>query len=129
MKVKFKIICLLLLTFTVKGYGQQKFDNVFYSQRVIRDDKMFVEPFSVKRGYLMLTNDSLVVVMQKAKKARFNFSVSYSVIKSIRPFYGFVFPNRIKIKTHTGESYRLFTYRKRSIIKLTRAKMILANPL
>ena len=100
--------------------------NVIYKQSVQRDDLFFIEMFS-HRGTILLTQDSLIFKIRRNRPSELNFSLAYGQIKSIKVFYGFLIPNRIKIKSIEGTSYRLFTYKKRKIIQLTREKMAVAR--
>ncbi len=104
-------------------YSQSTEVSVLYTQKVTRDDIFWKKPFAVVKGDLLVSDDSLIFNTSKTKYARFNFAVPYDQIRSIRPFYGFIIPNRIKVKLKNGESYRLFTYKKKEIIKRTRQKM------
>jgi|GEM_PF-4960052 hypothetical protein len=118
------IIAFLILTIgTLNAQGNIVKDSVLFSQKVVRDDKMFEDVWRAKRGTLLLTNQKIEFKSKRPNHSRFDFSIPYSQIKSIRPFYGFVIPNRIKIKTETGATYRLFTYKKKKIIKITREQM------
>lgn len=123
MNVRMTIAFLILLIGTVKAQGNVGRDSVLFSQKVVRDDKMFEDVFRAKRGTLFLTNQKMEFKSKRPSHSRFDFSIPYSQIKSIRRFYGFVIPNRIKIKTETGEAYRLFTYKKGKIIKITRKQI------
>lgn len=124
MKLKFETLFIILLVTTpcLKAYGNPT-DSVLYSQKVLRDDRMFEDMFRAKRGMLFLTDTGIAFKSRRPNHSRFDFSIPYDQIKSIKTFYGFLIPNRIKIKTTTGEKYRLFTYRKRKIIKITRDQM------
>lgn len=97
--------------------------QIIYSQKVIRDDAMFERPISTKVGFVSLTSDSLIFTCKKERLSRFNFSIPYTQIQAINTFYGFLIPNRIKIRTKDGESYRLFTYKKRNILRITKERM------
>jgi GRAM domain len=115
------LIILSLAYFHVKAQPHNQ--QIIYTQKVTRDDRMFEKTFSNKRGTLTLTNDSLIFKCKKEKLADFNFSIPYSDIRTIKAFYGFLYPNRIKIRTKHGEAYRLFTYKKKSILRITREKI------
>lgn len=122
MNVKMTLGFLILLIGSIKAQGNVR-DEVLYSQKVIRDDKVFKAPLKVKRGVLSLTKDSLIFRSERPENSRFNFSISYDQISYIRRPIGFLIPNRIKIHTIKGESYRLFTFKKREIIRITRERM------
>jgi ABC-type transporter lipoprotein component MlaA len=114
----FQLLCVIIL------FGQGKAQETLYQQKVVRDDQHFrYKPFLHKRGMLSLTNDSVKFETFNSKFTSFNFSFPYHEIKSIRVFYGYIVPNRIKIRLTNGTSYRLFTYRKKEIIAKTREKM------
>lgn len=123
MNARMTIAFLILMIGTLKTQGNVVRDSVLFSQKVVRDDKMFEDIFRAKRGTLLLTSQKMEFKSKRPSHSRFDFSIPYSQIKSISRFYGFVIPNRIKIKTETGETYRLFTYKKRKIIKITREQM------
>jgi hypothetical protein len=123
MNTRLSISILLLFFGIVNAQGENDKDSVLYRQKVIRDDKVFVAPFKIKRGILSLTKDSVIFTTERPENSRFNFSVSYDQIRYIRRPIGFLIPNRIKIKTISGESYRLFTFKKRDIIKITRKQI------
>jgi hypothetical protein len=120
MKTKLSIGVLFLLIGNINAICQMNEAGVLYSQTVTRDDNFFATPFTVKRGTLLLTNDSLIFKSKKSKHSRFSFSIPYDQIKYIKHPYAFLIPNRIKIRTKNGETYRLFTYKKKHIIKITR---------
>jgi len=96
MKTKLSIGVLFLLIGNINAICQMNEAGVLYSQTVTRDDNFFATPFTVKRGTLLLTNDSLIFKSKKSKHSRFSFSIPYD------------------------ETYRLFTYKKKHIIKITR---------
>jgi hypothetical protein len=98
-------------------------DTILYEQKVFRDDRMFEDIFRSKVGILYLTDKKLEFKCKRPGHDRFNFSIPYGEIKSIRTFYGYVIPNRIKIRTTSGESFRLATYKRRKIIRITREQM------
>ncbi|NBP67819.1 MAG: hypothetical protein EBR30_07325 [Cytophagia bacterium] len=123
MKILKVILFSVLLTSSIHATGQINDEQLIYSQKVTRECRIFDKPFIVKRGVLQLTKDSLIFKCKKEKLAKYNFSILYSDIKTIRPFYGFLYPNRINIRTKHGEWYRLFTYKKRSILKITRERI------
>jgi hypothetical protein len=117
-------VAFLILTIgTLKAQGDVVKDTVLFSQKVVRDDKMFEDAFKTKRGILLLTSQKMEFKSKRPSHARFDFSIPYNEIQSIRTFYGFVIPNRIRIRTKAGQTYRLFTYKKRTIIKITRGQM------
>lgn len=122
-------IRLIVIVFLVIGvempsiYSQSTESGVLYTQRVTRDDIFWKNPFVVVKGDLIIRDDSLGFKSYKTKNAHFNFGISYNQIRSIRPFYGFIIPNRIKIKLKDGQSYQLFTYKKKEIITRTREKV------
>lgn len=121
---KKKLVMLLICLFLYRyARSQNNSGQIIYTQKVTRDDRMFEKPLSNKRGLLTLTNDSLIFQCKKAKLSEFNFSIPYTQIQYIKPLYTFLFPNRIKIRTKNGKSYRLFTYKKRHILRITREKM------
>lgn len=117
------IVFSILLTSSIYATGQINEQKIVYTQKVTRDDRMFEKPFSNKSGLLSLTNDSLIFQCKKENLAEFNFSIPYSDLLTIKSFYGFLYPNRIKIRTKSGKGYRLFTYKKRHILRITREKM------
>lgn len=121
---KIKFVGLIIFSqFYFYSNAQTLNDRIRYSQKVTRECRISEKPFSNKRGVLLLTNDSLIFKYKKEKLSEFNFSVSYEDIRTIKPFYGFLYPNRIKIRAKSGEWYRLFTYKKRHILRITREKM------
>lgn len=117
MKLSFII---LSLTFSPLVYGQTK---IIYEQKAKRDDLIKVEGFDNRKGVITLTEDSISFKIIEARPTQLNFSLAYSEVKSINVFYGFLIPNRIKIRTWDGESFRLFTYRKKHLIRQTRARL------
>lgn len=117
------IVALTMYPLLAAANNTERCDSIIYSQKVIRDDRMFHDMLRAKRGMLVLTNEALEFRSKRPGHARFDFSIPYNNIKYIRPFYGFIIPNRIKIKTNTGETYRLFTYKKRKIINITQAQI------
>ncbi len=119
MKIINRIFFSILLTSSTYATGQINNQQIIYTQKVTRDDRMFEKPFSNKRGVLTLTKDSLIFKCKKEKLADFNFSIPYTQVLTIKPFYGFLYPNRIKIRTKSGKAYRLFTYKKRHILRIT----------
>lgn len=125
-KLMYPLVSLLVFQ-TSFVYSQVPASTVLYAQRVTRDDTFWKKPFAVIKGDLLIRHDSLAFNTSKTKYARFNFVVPYDQIRSIRLFYGFIIPNRIKVKLKSGESYRLFTYKKKEIIRMTRQKMKESN--
>jgi hypothetical protein len=112
-----------LHSFTVSAFTVT--DTILYEQKVFRDDRMFKDIFRTKKGTLYLTDQQLEFKSHRPTHARFDFSIPYGQIKSIRTYYGFIIPipNRIKIKTISSERFRLFTYKRRKIIRITREQM------
>jgi hypothetical protein len=123
MTIKLILASTVILLIHLYVFGQIQNENIIYRQKVLRDDRMFENMFKSKRGELILTSDSLRFICKDNTKSKFNFSIPYYDIESIKPYYGFLIPNRIKIKTYSGKKFRLFTYKKRMIIKKTRKKM------
>lgn len=112
------IFILLVLTIAVRGQSL-----IIYEQKVKRDDLIKVEGFKSRRGLISLTEDSLRFIILDKRPTQLNFRLAYSEIKSINIFFGFLLPNRIKIKTWDGNSYRLFTYKKKEILRITKSKL------
>lgn len=106
-----------MLVFVKANCQNSEKENTF-SQKVRRDD---IVPS--RRGVLYLTSDSLIFKTLKPAAEKYNFAITYHELQSIRPFYGFIIPNQIKLYLKDGTSLRLLTYRKREIIKRTRQKM------
>jgi hypothetical protein len=97
---------------------------VIYSQKVRREDHLnFVEMFQNRRGIIFLTKDSISFVVKKKKNKKFNFSLPYSEIVSIRKGNTFIYPNIIKIKTTSGYKFKLFTFKRRNIIRVAGERM------
>lgn len=116
--IAFYIICASLFIISVEAPCQVEEPENMLSQRVRRDDVI-----PSRRGILYLTSDSLVFRTLKQKAKKHSFSVAYGDLQSIRPFYGFIIPNQIKISRKDGSTLRLLTYRKKEIITRTRQKM------
>jgi hypothetical protein len=123
MKTKELVSLSVFMLLHLCANSQSANQEVIYTQKVTRDDAMFVHPVSTLVGFVSLTSDSLIFTCKKKGVSRFNFSLPYTQIKSIDTFYRFLIPNRIEILTKDGESYRLFTYKKRNIIRITRERM------
>ncbi|GIV37376.1 MAG: hypothetical protein KatS3mg032_1755 [Cyclobacteriaceae bacterium] len=105
------------------GASCQNFEKEgIFSQKVRRDD---VVPS--RRGVLYLTSDLLIFKTLKPKAEKYNFSIAYHEIQSIRPFYGFIIPNQIRLYRKDETSLRLLSYRKKEIIKRTRQKIMETN--
>lgn len=94
-----------------------------YSQKVERDDRFFRHMLNGGKGTVILTEDSLIFRTKKERNKVFNFAMSYCQIKSIHNWRYFLWPNRIHIQRKGGGSYRLFTYKRKTLIRLTREKM------
>ena len=124
MNLKICIALLVISIICIQANAQNRTDRdtVFYNQNVVRD-KVFSDMFRNKRGVLSLTENNFEFKSIKAEHEKFNFSIPYDQIKSIRPYYGFIIPNRIRIRTKKGETYRLFTYKKKNIIRITRERI------
>ncbi len=103
------------------AYGQSVEQGLLHSQQVRRDD---VVPS--RRGILQLTQDSIRFSSLKSQQSLYNFAFPYNKIAYIRPSYRFIIPNQVTIRLKDGNSFRLFTCRKKEIIARTREK-ILAN--
>ena len=122
-----KIICLLCVLFmnvSSRLDAQAKL-GVIYSQKAQRDDKLWYFHFMRDRhGRVTLTEDSLIFTSRKVSTSFFNFAFAYCDIQSIRTWYVDMFiPNRIRIKTKNAGAVRLFTDKRRTLIRLTREKM------
>jgi len=84
---------------------------------------LFTKVFYPRNGRIYLTNDSLVFKAKDIYNDVFNFSIAVCEIRYIRTYYNFIVPNRIRIMTKRTGSVRIFTYRRRKLIRLTRERM------
>src|SRR5690242_17748629 len=118
-------IFVMILIFGLSASQAQERQGVIYSQKAQRDDKIWYFHFMRDRhGRVTLTEDSLVFTSRKVSTAFFNFAFAYCDIQSIRTWYAdMLIPNRIRIKTKNDGAVRLFTYKRRTLIRLTREKM------
>lgn len=103
--------------------GQVNSEEVLFSKKLFRDDVMFFGLFRDLRGTLFLKNDSLLFVVDKLENRRFSFALHYKQIKSVRRTYWTLFPNRIGVRTTSGCSYSLRSYKRKRMIQLTRERM------
>jgi hypothetical protein len=101
----------------------QKGSTIIYSQRAERDDMFFVMPFYPRHGRVYITDDSIIFKAKDIYNDVFNFSLAICDIRYIRTYYNFIIPNRIRIMTKRTGSVRIFTYRRRTLIRLTRERM------
>lgn len=112
------LLILSLMQATAKANEQ---DSILYKQMVSRDDPIFRKMFAQRRGLLTISDSSVEFTSKKEKNSWLNFQVSYDKIRRINRVS--LIPNIIKIKLKSGDSYLLFTYRGRKIIRYVRAKL------
>ena len=123
MNLKSLCIYFAMLGMSNMASSQDKL-QIPYRQKVHRDDRYFSHWLRGGKGYVTLTDDSLIFKTDKKKNGVFNFALAYCEIKSIRTWYFFLCPNRIRIKVINDGSYRVFTYKRKNIIAITRGKMM-----
>lgn len=121
MKTKLIITFAFLLTYDVNAQSKFTLDSILYEQNLSRDDKMFTKIFASRRGKLFLTSDSLIFISKKVKNNWLNFSLSYKQIAFIKRVSWI--SSFIKIKTKNGYTFRLFTYKRRNIIRITKERI------
>ena len=112
-----------ILVFAPRMALAQQEAKIPYSQKVERDDRFFRHMLNGGKGVVTLTEDSLIFKTKKARNKVFNFAMSYCQIRSIGNWNYFIWPNRIHIRRKSGGSFRLFTYKRKTIIRLARERM------
>ena len=73
--------------------------------------------FATHPGILTLTDQSVQFAADKKPKER-NFTLAYPDIYRIRRGWSLIFPNMTVIRTRDGGRYRIYTYRRKKIIRL-----------
>ena len=99
-----------------------------YRQEVRRDDVNIFRALKGTKGTLTLDFDSILFETH-GKTKRINFSLSYNDVVEIKRYKAMLLPNRIGIRTSGGETYRIFTYRRKKIIDFIEARISARNDL
>ena len=118
---RFCLCCVLCLAAT--SVISQDSVTVLYRQKAQRDDRAFFHFLRSRKGFVVLTSDSLLFKSKSPRNAFYNFGFGYCELKSVRTWYGYLFPDRIRIKTKNAGAVRLFTYKRRKLIHLIRERM------
>jgi hypothetical protein len=112
-----KIVLAVTLPFCSMVALAQTESEIIYEQKVARDDISIRQSLRGSGGAIYLWNDSVAFKANKEKNRRINFSVAYNDIKQVVRVNYLFFPNRILIRLKDGQKYRLFTYKRRTIIE------------
>ena len=95
-----------------------------YQQKVRRDDVNLDLALKGNKGMLRLGADSISFVTDKEASHRANFAISYKDVVKVKRYAGMLIPNRIGITGSHGETYRIFTYRRKKIIEIIESRMV-----
>lgn len=118
MKNNLKPLCIQFLLILVNSLvSAQNESNVVYKQKITRDDVSVGQAIRGSRGTIYLTEDSIIFKARKDVNRKINFRVTYNEIESVKRINPLFFPNRILIRLGNDEKYRLFTYKRRQLIK------------
>ena len=123
MKMKNICICCVFCLVTTTVAVSQDTAKVLYSQKAKRDDKAFFHFLRSRKGFVILTTDSLIFRTKKASTGFYNFAFGYCELKSVRTWYGYLYPDRIRIRTKTGHCVRLFVYKRKKLLRLSHERM------
>ncbi len=93
-----------------------------FEQTVRRDDVSIFQAFQGTKGVLKLGRDSVVFRAIKASASQINFALPYTQIAKVKRYKATLFSNRIGITTLDRKTYRIFTYRRKKILKLLKSR-------
>ena len=114
------VFVLIFLTFVPADlYGQ---DSVLHRQYVRRDDVSIGEGLKGTKGLLTLRQDSICFSVLDRNNETLDFMISYAEIAKIKRYRGMLLPNRIGIRTAENRTFRIFTYKRKTILNILRER-------
>jgi hypothetical protein len=120
-----KLPCLssIIILFCSIVVSAQNESGIIYKQKVARDDVPIRQAVGGTKGIIYLTSDSVIFRSRNERNIGINFNIGYTEIKKVKRINYLFFPNRILIKLKDEEKYRLFTYRRRTIVEEIRKRL------
>jgi hypothetical protein len=113
---QFTVFCLFVFLYFTDTPAFSFSDSIIYQQVVRRDDVNVLQAFKGTKGVLLLSVNSIAFRANRERAKEINFTLTYSQVKRVKRYRGMLIPNRIGIKTYSGETYRIFTYRRKRIL-------------